>query len=130
MAVTLCAAGIVAGVAGGVALAQLANPNPEPLTESTKIPCCLSTQGCGSGCVNYSGGDSVDVTNEIMNNVPWTTCSLEQVPAGTTADPCLSEPATRCGTIYTWDDPNCMGGWLDNPQPLSEPNCGRAPACP
>ena len=125
----ICAAGLAIGTFAGTLLAQLSGGNPTSQTETPETPCCLQTQGCGSACVNYSQGDSVDVVNFILNNNPWTTCSLEQVPVGTSVVQCLATTATRCGTIYTWDDPGCVGGWLDNPQPLSEPNCGRAPAC-
>jgi hypothetical protein len=122
----LCVAGVVAGVVGGVALAQVAGPNPPPATETPSAPCCISVMGCAAPCQNDANGESTEV---LPVNVPWTTCPLVQLitPGSSLPGPCQPLPPTTCGVEVTWSKANCQG--LATFMPWPESNCSQSPGC-
>lgn len=131
MAAALCVAGVVAGIAGGVALAQVGGGNPTPNTETVNIQCCESVAGCPQPCQNYGPGTPLNQgasTDVIASGPGWTTCGEEQAPSGTTNVPCQAAPASTCGTIQVFSKANCQGNPF-NPTLIQEPNCGNAPGC-
>ncbi|MCL5945524.1 MAG: hypothetical protein M1472_01570 [Planctomycetes bacterium] len=93
MAAAVCVAGLMMGV-GGTLLAQLANPNPVPLTENPPCPyianpTCNPTYPCmglsfdSTTLVNYSGG-----------SIPGEGCGDQATPLGDV--PCGPGRPTPC----------------------------------
>ena len=127
-AAAVCAAAVVAGVAGGVALAQVGGPNPQTVSELAKV--CVSNAYCqglapgAGGCAPHGAlpcGDTGCQANSgcqwqvvwSCNNQPNSTCYLiYQQPsiASGCVGTCTWISYNMCACMCT-DDPNGSSAW-------------------
>ncbi len=128
MAAALCVAGLVAGVAGGVALAQVGGPNPVPVSEGQSVVCCVPLLGCKQPCQNYPGGGwfNPGSSTDEMAAGPDTNCAPV---TGVTNNPGTCHNGTvPCGTIAVYSDLGCKGNIIFTKTDV-EPACTQSPAC-